>query len=331
MRRLSSILLAVSTLVAGLALSAVPAGATHEYVPSLHWRATRPAAIDVVDRTAGGLAGPLQNAVAIWNAQRPDLIRLASLYWDGNPNPWDCTPIEGKIVACYSDRAYVTGTSGDVNGHIGHSVMYLNSAANNAVVLHEMGHALGLRHHTYNPDGSGDCIPNQSVMCGAENGVTALDKQALSMIYDHDDRGRSVVLYGQYRFVREVETGYVLDIPYSSGDQNVGVILYPRTGNRNQRLTVEPMGDGTYRMIFNHSQKALTGAGHGSQVVQSSWTGAAGQRWQIVAVPGGVQLRNALDGRCMTRSGPAWNGWSIERIWDCFYAGHPHQTFALDP
>lgn len=98
-------------------------------------------------------------------------------------------------------------------------------------------------------------------------------------------------------------SGLVFDIEKGSTARGARLIQWRAKGVSNQRFRLEPLGDGTYRIVAGHSGMVLdvekASLAPGARVVQWPWTGAANQRfrlesadgvWSLVAVHSGLAL-----------------------------------------
>lgn len=283
-----------ASLVALMTLT-VPAEAHHDTLPRAHWNS--PASITVYDRI-NSAAG--QQAVDAWNAATPrfHLTRVAG------GNPYDCNRVEGAIIVCL-DASFYDGFGSTANyglDHIGASTMTFSVSHAHSVAMwvHELGHAIGLDHHSEEA--------GISVMWRAGNDVplmpTAADLASVSRLYDHQD---SAGLVGQpmpgVRKIVRTDVNMALNVAGALTNEGAQVIQYPWSGGyANEKWTIETMGDGTYRIFNLNSQKALTGMSPsiGSNVGQWSWYGTPNQRWYIEARGNGFQFRNKESGGCIT-------------------------------
>ena len=86
-------------------------------------------------------------------------------------------------------------------------------------------------------------------------------------------------------------SGLVLDVPGRSVGSGVPLQQYPANGGRHQRLRIEPLGDGTFRLVIRESGKVLdiafAGRNPGAAAVQSDWHGGDNQRFAVQSLPGG--------------------------------------------
>ncbi len=97
-------------------------------------------------------------------------------------------------------------------------------------------------------------------------------------------------------------SGLVVDVPGRSVGSGVDLQQYPANGGRNQRLRLEPLGDGTFRLVVRESGKVLdiafAATEPGAPAVQSDWHGGANQRFRVQSLPGGfvriVAVHSAL-------------------------------------
>lgn len=119
-------------------------------------------------------------------------------------------------------------------------------------------------------------------------------------------------------------SGLVVDVPGRSVGSGVDLQQYPGNGGRHQRLRVEPLGDGTFRLMIRESGKVLdiafASTKPGAPAVQSDWHGGVNQRFRVQSLPGGfVRIVAAHSGLVLDTAGgstmPAarivqatWNG-----------------------
>lgn len=104
--------------------------------------------------------------------------------------------------------------------------------------------------------------------------------------------------------LQAVHSGLVLDISGASFDNGAKLIQWPLHGGNNQRFRLDPLDDGTWRILVEHSSKVLDVEGAstalGAKIIQWPWHGGNNQRFRteplgngtfrIVAVHSGLSL-----------------------------------------
>ncbi|MFG2914237.1 RICIN domain-containing protein [Kitasatospora sp. NPDC048298] len=133
-------------------------------------------------------------------------------------------------------------------------------------------------------------------------------------------------------------SGKAVDVAggYAATQDGVLVHQWEWLNGSNQKWRLEPVADGYYRLIAQHSGKALTvdqeSTGDGAAIVQAQWTGAAGQQWRVEpAGDGHYRLTARHSGKVLdVAGGPAdqRNGVQL-RQWEWLAADN--QRFRLDP
>jgi len=88
--------------------------------------------------------------------------------------------------------------------------------------------------------------------------------------------------------VTAVHSGKAMDVDGESIDSGARLIQWPYHDGANQVWHVIPNGDGTYRLLNEHSRMALyvaqSSSRNGAPVQQSAWKSAKNQKWRIEAI-----------------------------------------------
>lgn len=116
-------------------------------------------------------------------------------------------------------------------------------------------------------------------------------------------------------------TGKCLEVSDWSTADGAGIRSWTCHGGANQRWRIEPLGDGTSRIVNQGSNKLLDvaacGTTDGARIQQFTWWNNACQRWSVVTTDGDwVQLRNPNSGKvadvadCATADGADVRLWS---------------------
>ena len=86
-------------------------------------------------------------------------------------------------------------------------------------------------------------------------------------------------------------SGKVLDVEGASGDNGVPIIQWGYHGGGNQLFQLEPLDDGSFRLVAQHSGRVLDVEGgsteNGTRIIQWDWHGGANQRFYIQALGSG--------------------------------------------
>jgi len=94
------------------------------------------------------------------------------------------------------------------------------------------------------------------------------------------------------------------------------------------RVAEPPLTGGTYRLVARHSGKVADLAG--TDIVQGTWTGAASQKWQLLAAGDGYyKVRNLATGTLMEVAGLARNDGGNVALWADDNV--PQQHWAVTP
>ncbi|HET9516336.1 MAG TPA: RICIN domain-containing protein, partial [Actinoplanes sp.] len=107
------------------------------------------------------------------------------------------------------------------------------------------------------------------------------------------------------------------------------------TAAQTQQWTLDPNGDGTYRLINRNSRKALSvlgcGKGDGANVVQAAWTATACQSWQLTPTANGyVRIDEPTSGKTLDVA-MCYTSEDVDvRLWG-WVDGSPCQQWRLQP
>jgi len=193
-------LVVVFALIAMLAISSFPVGATHAW-GNYHWaRSSNPLALSVVDNMTSDWDDNLDGAIADWN--QSSVLDLTEEAGSDDANTRNrCRASSGKLVSCN----YTYGNNGWLGlaqiwvkgGHIsqGSAKMndtYFNSpsydeTARSHVVCQEIGHLFGLTHQDESGADLNTCMDYDSNLSNAH--PNNHDYQMLEQIYEHLDSG----------------------------------------------------------------------------------------------------------------------------------------------
>lgn len=87
--------------------------------------------------------------------------------------------------------------------------------------------------------------------------------------------------------IKPRDSELVLDVANGSQDSGASVVLWPWHGGPNQLFRLEYVGDGSYRVVTEHSGKVLDveGASHedGAKLIQWDWHGGPNQLFRLSA------------------------------------------------
>ncbi len=183
-----------------------------------------------------------------------------------------------------------------------------------AVISHEMGHCIGLRHTDYfNRNTSCNPVSQPNEGENAEGAInipgtpTAADLNSfmLACFIQNVDRpftANDVValryLYGGVQpipngvySITAMHSGKVLDVYDASLSQGAAVIQYPWIGDNNQRWQFTFLGNGYYRIDALHSGLSMSyfrlSPFLSPQVMQLNWSGSTVQQWKVTSVQPG--------------------------------------------
>jgi len=77
----------------------------------------------------------------------------------------------------------------------------------------------------------------------------------------------------------------VLDVANGSTANGAGVVQWDYWGGDNQKWSLEPVGDGYYKLVAKHSGKVLDVAGissaNGAKLHQWDYVGGDNQKWKL--------------------------------------------------
>ena len=80
-------------------------------------------------------------------------------------------------------------------------------------------------------------------------------------------------------------SGKVLDVAGGSADNGARIIQWDYHGGGNQLFRLEPLGDGSYRLVAQHSGRVLDveggSADNGARIIQWDWHGGPNQQWKL--------------------------------------------------
>lgn len=97
--------------------------------------------------------------------------------------------------------------------------------------------------------------------------------------------GAKSIKNGTYTINSAVDYNQVIDICAASKNNKANALMYTRTGGNNQRFKIEYLEDGYYKIIANHSGKALTVENSSvnvcANVSQEDYIGIDSQKWVI--------------------------------------------------
>jgi hypothetical protein len=89
---------------------------------------------------------------------------------------------------------------------------------------------------------------------------------------------------GGYTRLTSRRSGKVAEVPTSSAADGTAVVQWAHNGTNTQQWTMQPTGDGHYRLVNRNSGKVaqLAGTGNGAAVVQQPTGAATIQQWRLV-------------------------------------------------
>jgi len=186
-------------IIAMLAISSFPAGATHAW-GDYHWaRSTNPVNLSVVDNMTSNWDGNLDTAIGDWD--RSSVLALSKEAGDDSSRSRKrCGAAKGKLVACnytYGNNGWLGLAQIWVKGsHItqGTAKMndtYLASGYTNTnkqhVICQEVGHLFGLTHQDESGADLNTCMDYSSALDNPHPNQHDYDE--LEIIYQHLDSG----------------------------------------------------------------------------------------------------------------------------------------------
>ena len=127
-------------------------------------------------------------------------------------------------------------------------------------------------------------------------------------------------------------SGKVLDVAGGSADNGARIIQWDYHGGGNQLFRLEPLGDGSYRLVAQHSGRVLDveggSADNGARIIQWDWHGGPNQRFNIQAIGLGYYRMSAQhSGRVLDVSGGSTDSGAQIIQWD--WHGGPNQQWKL--
>lgn len=115
--------------------------------------------------------------------------------------------------------------------------------------------------------------------------VTGIANEATRNMMKSEIQGRTIQ-DGIYSISPQCAPGLVLDCAAVSTENEANVCIWTNGNQDNQKLKVEYIGNGYYRLLFVHSGKALDVSGgrteSGTNVWQYEWNNTYAQYWKIV-------------------------------------------------
>lgn len=109
---------------------------------------------------------------------------------------------------------------------------------------------------------------------------------------------------GAYQIKYTNHSSYVVTIPGKNNADNSTVALYKNESNNFQKYNIIPLGNGYFKILVASSQKALTvkgnATGNNVDVVQQSYKGLDGQKWEIKGCRNRFKIISKLNGKALT-------------------------------
>ena len=190
----------VFTLIAILAVSSFPAGATHAW-GNYHWaRTSNPVSLSVIDNMTSDWDDNLDGAISDWNQSSVlDLTEEAGD--DSSRTRKRCGAVKGKLASCnyeYGNNgwlglaqiwvkgSHITQGTAKMNDTYFNSPSY-DETARSHVVCQEIGHLFGLGHQDESGADLNTCMDYDSNLSNAH--PNNHDYQILEQIYAHLDSG----------------------------------------------------------------------------------------------------------------------------------------------
>ena len=252
----------------------------------------------------------------------------------------------------------------------GRQVVSLAAGCGFGAAVHEIGHAVGVWHEQSREDRDGFVrIVWENIQPGREHNfnqhitdgddIGAYDFGSImhygATAFSRNDQPTIITLGGQAigqrnglsggdiaaarvlypRLVGTVSarhSGRVLDVAGASSDNGAPIIQWGYHGGGNQLFQLEPLDDGSYRLVAQHSGRVVDVEGgfteNGTRIIQWDWHGGANQRFQIHALGRGYYRVTAQhSGRVLDVAGiSSDNGAQIVQ-WDWWGGGNQQWIF----
>jgi len=128
-----------------------------------------------------------------------------------------------------------------------------------------------------------------------------------------------------------------VDVYGASADNGAAVIQWSCHYGDNQTWRFEWQGNGMYQIVAQHSGKCLDlnlnspgrGYNNGDRIIQWDCHGGQNQKWYVVAVGDGYQIRSAFSRKCLDVSGVSTADGAPMHQWECLGPQQRNQIFSL--
>ncbi len=132
--------------------------------------------------------------------------------------------------------------------------------------------------------------------------------------------------------IQSVISSLVLDVRSASFEQGANLLHWPLHGGSNQRFRLDPLDDGNWRLLAEHSSLVLDVAGastdRGAKLIQWSWHGANNQRFRVEPLGDGTfRIVAVHSGLVLDIPSSSTNNGAEIHQWT--WHGGPNQRFRL--